>query len=109
MASIKCPKCSAQISDQAVACPKCGAKLAKPKGPNRLLPVLIAIPMLAVGWATVGSSDPAAREKADARASISACWNEQKAKSNARGDGRFIAGACEKMERDFTAKYGRTP
>ena len=109
MALITCPKCKAQVSDEAVACPKCGARLPKQKGPNRLLPVLIAIPLLAIGWASVGSSDPVAHEKADARASILACRDTQKARSQTPGETRFDADSCEKMERDFTAKYGHTP
>ena len=109
MALIACPDCNAQVSNQAIACPSCSARPPKPKRPNPLLSVLIAVSLLAVAWASIYSSDPAAREKADARASISTCWDEQKAKSRTLGEARFMAGACEKMERDFAAKYGHTP
>lgn len=112
MALIACPECSAQVSDQAIACPSCGArppKAARSKSSKAVLYTLLSIPLIILAWASVGSSDPAAREKADARAAISTCWDTQQAKSNSPGDSRFIAGACEKMERDFTTKYGHTP
>jgi hypothetical protein len=37
------------------------------------------------------------------------CWQEQKRKSLSPDLGRFVAGACEKMEADFRAKHHREP
>ncbi|XEI31197.1 zinc ribbon domain-containing protein [Aeromonas veronii] len=31
MSLIKCPECSAEVSDAALKCPKCGAQIRKPK------------------------------------------------------------------------------
>lgn len=109
MALIACPECNAQVSNQAIACPSCGARPPKPKKSSGLSWALLAILLVILVWASMGSSDPIAREKADARATISTCWDDQKAKSHAPGTARFVAGVCEKLERDFTAKYGHTP
>ena len=112
MALIACKECSAQVSDQAIACPSCGArppKTPRSAGSKAVLYTLLSIPLIILAWASLGSSDPVVREKSDARASISTCWDEQKAKSRAPREARFIAGTCEKMERDFTTKYGHTP
>ena len=112
MALIACAECNAQVSDQAIACPSCGArppKAPRSSGAKALLYTLLSIPLIILAWASLGSSDPIVREKSDARAAISTCWDTQTAKSNTPSDARFIAGTCEKMERDFTAKYGHTP
>lgn len=52
---------------------------------------------------------PEMRERSDARAAISRCWDEQGKKSHTPEGARFIAGACEKMESDFRAKWERSP
>jgi hypothetical protein len=74
-----------------------------------LLYVLLGIPVVFVTWALVHEPDPYSDAKFMARESISTCWDEQTRKSHAAGEARFIAGVCEKMERDFTAKYGHNP
>lgn len=43
------------------------------------------------------------------RRAIDLCWEEQKRKSLDPQQQRFIAGACELMERNFTQKYGQRP
>jgi hypothetical protein len=43
------------------------------------------------------------------RRAIQLCWEDQAKKSNTPEVARFIAGACEKMERDFRAKYNASP
>jgi hypothetical protein len=43
------------------------------------------------------------------RRAIKLCWEDQAKKSNSPEAARFIAGACEKMERDFRAKYNASP
>lgn len=55
------------------------------------------------------TQSPAEEAKSVARYAISNCWDTQKAKSNEPSEARFIAGACEKMERDFQKTYGFAP
>jgi hypothetical protein len=56
----------------------------------------------------VGST-PEGKEKQRKRDAISMCWSEQGRKSNSAGEAQFIAGACERMESDYIAKYGGRP
>ena len=57
----------------------------------------------------VGSFSSGGGESGSARRAIDHCWSEQSRKSLAPSEARFIAGACEKMERDYKDKYGRAP
>lgn len=47
--------------------------------------------------------------KMSARAAIRLCWQDQERKSIDPATARFVAGACEKMERDFRARFGVDP
>ena len=109
MALIACPECNAQVSNQAKACPSCGATPPKPRKSRALLYALLGLPIIFLAWGFSLSSDPYAEAKYQARESISTCWNEQKRQSMTPSEARFIAGACEKMERDFRTKYGHSP
>ena len=88
---------------------------AKPRK-KRLLPwwgwVLLA-PVIAIGGLMlIGALMPNNPER-DARwraqDAIKLCWSEQGRKSLDGATARFVAGACEKMERDYEAKWGRKP
>lgn len=59
--------------------------------------------------AFVFGNTPEAQERMRARDAIDLCWKEQQRKSLDPGAQRFIAGACEKMESDFTERYGQRP
>lgn len=50
-----------------------------------------------------------ASEKGDARRAIELCWKEQSRKSFDPATARFVAGACEMMEKEFKAKYRVEP
>jgi len=52
---------------------------------------------------------PEQHEKSVARLAIENCHEDQQKKSLEPGEARFIARACEKMEDEFTAKYGVKP
>lgn len=67
--------------------------------------------VIALGILTLLGCDnsPEAKEKASKRDGIDYCWTTYKKKSNSDDEKRFIAGACEKMEGDFRAKYGVNP
>jgi hypothetical protein len=56
-----------------------------------------------------GSSTPEGKAKSAARRAIELCWKDQERKSNDAQTQQFIAGACEKMEADFEAKFGHRP
>lgn len=62
-----------------------------------------------VMWALLRTPSPGQNEKARKRDAIALCWDDQRKKSNTPEVARFIAGACEKMEADFLAKYGVKP
>lgn len=57
----------------------------------------------------IGAMSPTSSESGTARRAIDHCWSEQQRKSLPPDQARFIAGACERMERDYQAKYGRAP
>ena len=63
--------------------------------------------MMVIG--TMHNNTPEGRATSDGRMAISLCWQEQGKKSLPPDQARFIAGACEKMERDFREKYNATP
>lgn len=60
-------------------------------------------------WALLRTPSEGDSEKSTQRRAISLCWDDQKKKSNAPAEARFIAGACEKMEADFRARWGVSP
>lgn len=101
-----CRECSKEISEKAAACPGCGAKVPKPK---TWLWVILTIVVCFFGYALTAGNSPEAREKAQKRSAIELCWSEQARKSNGAGEAQFIAGACERMERDFEGQYGHKP
>ncbi|MFK3741402.1 zinc-ribbon domain-containing protein [Massilia sp. TN1-12] len=109
MALIACHECGAQVSTEAAACPNCGARPQKAQRSRALLYALLGISVIFVTWALVRT--PSAEEVAssDARMAISVCWDDQKTKSYEPSTARFVAGVCEKMERDYRAKFGRNP
>lgn len=106
MALIGCAECKKEISTTAKACPNCGAKVPKSK---TWLWIVLAVPVLFLGFGYIKSQDPEVAARSQARSAIDLCWSEQGKKSLTTGQSRFIAGACEKMESDYVEKYGRRP
>ena len=88
---------------------------AKPRK-KRLLPwwgwVLLA-PVIAIGGLMlIGAlmpNNPDRDARWRAQDAIKLCWSEQGRKSLDASTARFVAGACEKMERDYEARWGRKP
>lgn len=109
MSLIKCAECGTEVSTTADACPKCGAKVPKPKKTKWWLwvPLGLVAAFFTVGF--IGSNTPEGRAQADERAAIELCWQEQQRKSLDPGSQRFVAGACEMMERKYIEKHGRKP
>jgi hypothetical protein len=125
MALIVCSDCRKEISDKALSCPNCGA----PRGNGAQFHTsvestpqprkrsvwkwVLGIPVLGFAalliFGAYLSNTPEGQERANSRAAIELCWSEQGRKSNTPGSSRFIAGACEKMERDFREKWGTSP
>lgn len=125
MALITCPECGHTISTTAQACPSCGAvQTPGPVDPQSAAPIAPAkkaagcgrfVLIGGVGFAVVivilimiGSS-PQAKEKGRERDAIALCWKEYERKSLDPGTQRFIASACELMEKDFRTKHGVEP
>jgi hypothetical protein len=75
--------------------------------------LLLGVPAgLFVLLVIVGSLLPNSEQsesKAKDRAAIKLCWQEQSRKSLDPGSARFLASACEMMERDFRGKYKLEP
>lgn len=82
------------------------------KGGSGVLKVLLwlggGVVAFLIFGASVGNS-PQAQARLASKDAISMCWEEQGRKSLTPGTQRFIAGACEKMEADYRAQYGRNP
>jgi thiamine biosynthesis protein ThiC len=74
-----------------------------------LLYALLGLPIIFVTWAIVRTPSTEEVAMSEARLSIEMCWDDQKTKSYDPSTARFVASACEKMERDYRAKYGRNP
>lgn len=60
-------------------------------------------------YGSILSNSPEGQEKSRQRAAIEYCWQEQARKSLDSGTKEFVAGACERMERDFIAAWGVRP
>lgn len=71
------------------------------------LAVFLVVGFFGVGFA--GLSTPEGQEKANARRTIEACWDDQKKKSLDPSTQRFVAGVCEGLEDKFVAKHGHRP
>jgi hypothetical protein len=71
--------------------------------------VIAALLGLFVLVAVMKPDTPEARDLRVHRAAIEQCWKDQARKSLAPAEARFIAGACEKMEADFKARFHVTP
>lgn len=115
MALIECTECGVQVSDKASACVKCGAPITPPrelKASKGFNPGILAVGgalIVLLGILFLANRSPEAKEKSRARDAISLCWSEQGKKSNSSSSSQFIAGACEKMEASFRARYGVNP
>lgn len=66
-------------------------------------------PVVLIAWVATRTPSQEDAEQTFARQTIETCWEDQKTKSYEPSKARFVAGVCEKMERDFRAKYGRNP
>lgn len=64
---------------------------------------------LFVLYALTRPDTPEARDRRVHKMAIESCWEDQRRKSIGPAEARFIAGACERMEADFKAKYRQSP
>jgi hypothetical protein len=62
-----------------------------------------------LAWATLRTPSAEETERYNARAAIELCWSEQAKKSLEPGEARFVAGACELMEKRFRERFGAAP
>ena len=67
---------------------------------------LFAIVMV---FGTAVNNSPEGQARSRDRQAIALCWQEQGRKSIEPGVARFVAGACERMESDFSSKWGVKP
>lgn len=110
MAMITCRECGQPVSTEASACPQCGASPRTRARKWAWVPLgLLGAAVAFLGFGALISNTPEGEERSRKRAAIELCWKEQERKSLAPGEARFIAGACETMERDFLQKFGVRP
>jgi hypothetical protein len=110
MALVACKECKKEISDSTRICPGCGAaQHMNPWWWIVIAPVGGFVALMVLGSLSSGSSSPEDQAKANKRAAIELCWQEQQRKSLDPSTQRFVAGTCEMMEREFVAKYGVKP
>lgn len=127
MALVPCRECNKEISDKAAACPHCGMPMHPqvarkvPAAQEQTLPGnegvsiwvwVVSVPVVCIAIAAAAGAFTLSEEDEEQwrnSKAIELCWEEQSRKSITPGEARFIAGACEKMERDYKAKWGRNP
>lgn len=118
MALINCAECGKEVSDRAPICPHCGAPIAgkmknETKQKSKVLswtlgvPGAIFLPFFIYG--IFASQTPEGKAKQAVRYGIERCWREQESKSLAPSEARFVAGACEILEKKFRDMYGLNP
>ena len=56
-----------------------------------------------------GSTSPEIQAKTQARGGIAQCWQEQQRKSLDPSSQRWVANACEMMEKNFQERFGHAP
>lgn len=124
MALVTCGDCDTNVSDQAAACPRCGAppsvfrsawvtkQTAAPdamppppvKRPPHLWPWVIGGALVLFFIAVHTGNTPEATERASANKAVELCWADYERKSLDPATKRFIAGACEKLEKAASKK-----
>ncbi len=121
----KCDGCGASLSGDSWELPAVEKPITRPFDANVGGPIseqsssswwkwVLGIPIglfaifVAFGF-LVGANDPQSNAKSRGRAAIKLCWDEQSRKSLDSSTQSFIAGACEKMERDFRTTYNSSP
>lgn len=111
MSLVACHECGKDVSTEAKVCPSCGAavKHVAPPGVFKTLALFFAgLFGCFFVWALF-NPDPDQDEKNRRRHAIKLCWEQQERKSISPADARFIAGACEVMEREFESLFGIKP
>lgn len=109
MALAPCRECGTEISTEAKACPKCGAVPKRPKRTKWWLWLPLGAIAAFLGFGAVLNSTPEGQAKSRDRQAIALCWSNQASRSNSAGSAQFIAGACERMEREYRARYNAEP
>jgi hypothetical protein len=71
------------------------------------MPLGAVAAFLAFGFSV--SNSPEGQERSRQRAAIELCWKEHERKSLDSSTKQFVAGACERMEREFVSKWGFQP
>jgi hypothetical protein len=128
MALISCGECGGKVSDTASTCPHCGAPVLAPKvagqrfgevGPSAKVQAkksggmwkwFVGIPLGLFFLMMVFGGINSNPEKNSDRHAYENCMDSLKADDRARrGNGEFIAGACERMRNEYIRKYGNPP
>lgn len=109
MALVPCRECGNPISTEAKECPQCGAAPKKPKKTMWWLWVPLGLVVALLGFGAILGSSPEAKARAQDRAAIDYCWEDQKRKSHDPSTAAFVARACELLEERFRAKHGLNP
>ena len=73
------------------------------------LGIIAALIVAFFGYGFVQMNTPEGRERAKHRDAIELCWSDYEKKSLDPATKRFVAGACESMERKYEAQLGRKP
>lgn len=109
MSLVTCAECGKEKSDSAVACPHCGYRTPpKPRYIGRwVVGSLIAFGLWV--WA-MQPRTPQAIAKNSEREAVSSCKDQQSMAADRRdGTAGVVAATCQKMESDYTTKYGTRP
>ncbi len=104
---MQCEECGQEMSTKAAACPKCGAARPKPTKWWLWVPLCGFVGFVVLNALFGGS--PERDAKRQARDAIELCWQGQGGKTLDPATQRFAAGACQRMEQDFRARYGVSP
>lgn len=105
MALVNCKDCGTDVSTDAKTCPKCGARM-KPK--SNVWKWVLGLPLGGfVLLMVIGSFEMGSPEEQQARRTYKQCMkNLDSAPPGVRGT---ISGACDLLESQFRAKYGKSP
>lgn len=122
MALVACHECGHNVSTTAKACPSCGAAPPPTPVPHVRPPLLTGagwvilifglgagLLVLLVLIAAMRGPSPKAKEKGQERAAIDLCWKDYERRSLDPSNKRFVASACELMEKRFREKHGVEP
>ncbi len=74
-----------------------------------LLIIIVVLGVMFFGYGAMVGNSPEGKAKAQGRAAIEMCRDNERSYTGPAGAKSIITGACEKLENDFRTSFGHAP